>query len=162
MWELITPKEWDLVGLRMADEFGERLHGTITQINLIDLMLWTSWLLLHIKWKSLSLPTTQRIIRSQCTLYGAAKLYKWLPPPQDSIILDIVRQATHLEKSYSHYFDHYLPFGDINSAHRDIVTLAESLRNNQQWVPAAWIKQWWNLDILPPPPPPQMLITQTL
>lgn len=60
---------------------------------------------------------------------------------QDSAVLDIVRQATYLEKSYSHYFDHYIPFEDIDSAHRDVAMLANSLQTNQQWVPSGWLKQ---------------------
>lgn len=57
------------------------------------------------------------------------------------MIVDIVRQATHLEKKYSHYFDHYLPFVDIDSAHREIVALGDNLRFNQQWVPTIWLRQ---------------------
>jgi len=62
---------------------------------------------------------------------------------QESVVVDIIRQAAHLEKVYGHYFDHYVPLQDIDSAHRAIVSLANSLRTNQQWVPSSWVKWSW-------------------
>lgn len=74
-----------------------------------------------------------------CNTYVSASLLDH-SPLQDSAILDIVRQATHLEKSYRHYFDHYIPFEDLNAAYNDVVALATNLQSNQQWVPSAWVK----------------------
>ena len=62
------------------------------------------------------------------------------PSLQDSLVLDIVRQATHLEKNYTHYFDHFLPYDDMDSAVSGVVNIANSLRTNQQWVPANWLR----------------------
>ena len=61
--------------------------------------------------------------------------------PQSSEVLDIVRQAGHLESTYSHYFDHQLPFSGLEQAIRNVVAVATSLQNNDQWVPASWIRQ---------------------
>jgi len=57
---------------------------------------------------------------------------------QESSIADIHRQASYLEKTYSHYFDHTITFKDMETVHAQLLRVADRLMQDQQWVPATW------------------------
>ena len=64
--------------------------------------------------------------------------YFTLPFMQESSIADIHRQASYLEKTYSHYFDHTITFTDMETVHAQLLRVADRLMQDQQWVPATW------------------------
>lgn len=57
---------------------------------------------------------------------------------RESSIADILRQAAYLEKTYCHYFDHILPFTDLDAAYTELLRVTDRLLQDQQWVPATW------------------------
>ena len=57
---------------------------------------------------------------------------------QESHVTDILRQTSHLERLYTHYFDHSLTFTDTRSVIQEVVGMANRLHTDQQWVPASW------------------------
>ena len=53
--------------------------------------------------------------------------YFTLPFMQESSIADIHRQASYLEKTYSHYFDHTITFTDMETVHAQILRVADTV-----------------------------------
>lgn len=58
----------------------------------------------------------------------------------------MVRKARYLEQTYGHYFDHAILFKGLNSAHNEILGIANRLQQDEQWVPASWASHMYNID----------------
>ena len=46
---------------------------------------------------------------------------------QESSIADILRQASYLERNYSHYFDHTVMFTDVETVYKELLKVADRL-----------------------------------
>ncbi|XP_061188149.1 MAGUK p55 subfamily member 7-like [Saccostrea echinata] len=61
-------------------------------------------------------------------------------PCSEDIILSVVAKSAKLEEIYGHLFDFVIVNDDISRAAQELIKVAENVKRDLQWVPAAWVE----------------------
>ena len=60
---------------------------------------------------------------------------------QEQEMRTLVQQGIDIENKYSHLFDELIIFTDHNTAHQNLLTISQRLREEFQWVPSSWVRR---------------------